>query len=151
MLGEESYRWRCSSCSRFEIPRWFGDPTKDDNAVPRCPECGDVMVFLPLVQRHVESQFHLNNQEVYRQALDTFGEELQRNEDMRVKIGDRYYDSEKEPIMVVLSDNEKRIVTEMPMLFRRLCCFPDEGFSQDYIEKWMDEGYDDPQSRMVTK
>ena len=43
---------------------------------------------------------------------------------MKVKIGDKIYDSEKEPIVVVLSDSDKMNITNMLPHCTKYCSFP---------------------------
>lgn len=56
---------------------------------------------------------------------------------MKVKIGDKIYDSEKEPIMVILSDDDKKNITNMLPHCTKYCSFPEEFM--DDIKHWMNE------------
>jgi sorbitol-specific phosphotransferase system component IIA len=56
---------------------------------------------------------------------------------MRVKIGDRIFDSLKEPIMIIFDENEKEHIANMGELFK-YCSFPPEGYSVQEIEKFME-------------
>lgn len=54
---------------------------------------------------------------------------------MKVKIGDKIYDSEKEPIMIILSDADKKNITNMLPQCTKYCSFPEEF--KDDIKRWM--------------
>ena len=55
---------------------------------------------------------------------------------MKVKIGNKVYDSEEEPIMIILEEYNKEHIRNMPDHAFRYCEYPDDI---DYveIEKWM--------------
>ena len=55
---------------------------------------------------------------------------------MRVKIGDKWYDSEEEPIVVELSDQDKINIAHMSEIAKKYCSFP-EGLSRDKVREWM--------------
>lgn len=63
---------------------------------------------------------------------------------MKVKIGDIIYDSEKEPIMIILSKGEREQIANMSPEATRYCSYPDtdEWMKDNYkaIKKWMSEG-----------
>jgi hypothetical protein len=44
---------------------------------------------------------------------------------MKVKIGDKIYDSSQEPIMVILSDSDKDNIKNMLPTATKYCGFPD--------------------------
>lgn len=44
---------------------------------------------------------------------------------MKVKIGDRYYDSKSEPIMIILEDDEQDLISSMSTTDTKFCVFPD--------------------------
>ena len=56
---------------------------------------------------------------------------------MKVKIGDKIYSSEKEPIMIILDDSDKENVSAMLPESSKYCSYPNEGFSVDEIETFM--------------
>jgi hypothetical protein len=62
---------------------------------------------------------------------------------MKVKIGNKIYDSEDEPIMVILTDKEKDQISRMPKNAMKFCSYPnnDEFTATDFrrIQKWMGE------------
>lgn len=57
---------------------------------------------------------------------------------MKVKIGNVIYDSEKEPIMLILTDNDKENIKNMHPEATKFCSYPDEISGLD-IELWMDD------------
>ena len=58
---------------------------------------------------------------------------------MKVKIKNKIYDGNEEPVMVILSDEDKRNIKEMNKSCNKYCSFPDEGYDIDGINEWMDE------------
>jgi len=44
---------------------------------------------------------------------------------MKVKIGNTIYDSEREPIMIILSQEEKKHIANMTPEATKYCSFPD--------------------------
>lgn len=56
---------------------------------------------------------------------------------MIVKIGDKKYDSEKEPIMIELSLQERELIAQMDQSATKYCSFP-EGLSDVDIAKFME-------------
>lgn len=57
---------------------------------------------------------------------------------MKVKIGSKTYDSTIEPIMIVLSEQDKKNIAIMLPSATKYCSFPSE-MDFDKVEKWMDE------------
>lgn len=55
---------------------------------------------------------------------------------MRVKIGDKIYDSKKEPIMLILEEYNKNDIRNMHEDARKYCEFPDT-MSEDEIKEFM--------------
>jgi hypothetical protein len=55
---------------------------------------------------------------------------------MKVKVGAKIYDSEKEPVMVILSDGDKKNIENMFPECTKFCSYPD-SISNDDIIKWM--------------
>ena len=53
---------------------------------------------------------------------------------MKVKIGNRIYSSEEQPIMLILSDEEKQNIGNMPPDANRYCSYP-------YTEKWCSSNF----------
>lgn len=56
---------------------------------------------------------------------------------MRVKIGDTIYDSEKEPLMVILSNADKKNIGNMVSEASRYACFPDGFGDTQKMRGWM--------------
>lgn len=44
---------------------------------------------------------------------------------MKVKVGDKIYDGKKEPIMVILSDNDKELILKMDPKATKYLQYPD--------------------------
>ncbi len=57
---------------------------------------------------------------------------------MKVKVGDTVYDGERVPVMVILSDADKRNIINMLPECTKYAVFPD-GNPQSEIERWMDD------------
>jgi len=57
---------------------------------------------------------------------------------MKVKVGNTIYDGEKEPVMVILTEADKRNIANMLPEATRYCAYPEE-WTEDIIEKWMDD------------
>lgn len=58
---------------------------------------------------------------------------LERSENMKVKIGDTLYDSEKEPILLILSDVEKGHISSMSRFpeMVKYCSYPEDSTMMD--------------------
>lgn len=56
---------------------------------------------------------------------------------MIVKVGDKKYDSEKEPIMLELSLEERELIHNMDQSASKYCSFP-EGMSTEDLAKFME-------------
>jgi len=63
---------------------------------------------------------------------------------MYVKIGDKIYDSEYEPIMIILSEQEKNLIANMDSKANRFCVYPDE-------EEWTRDNYKKIKEWMILK
>ena len=57
---------------------------------------------------------------------------------MKVKIGDMVIDGENEPVMVILSAEDKKNIANMLPTNMRYCSFP-SGRDPDEIRKWMND------------
>lgn len=55
---------------------------------------------------------------------------------MKVKIGNTIYDSRKEPIMLVLSDQDKENISNMDLNAHKFCSFPN-SWDEKEIENFM--------------
>ena len=62
---------------------------------------------------------------------------------MKVKIGNKIYDGEKEPVMIILSPKEKQEIANMPKSATKYCSYPDtdewKGNNYAKINAWMRE------------
>ena len=56
---------------------------------------------------------------------------------MLVKVGNKVYDSNKEPVMVVLSDEDKANISTMAPEHNKYCSFPDTGYTDEQIQEFM--------------
>lgn len=57
---------------------------------------------------------------------------------MKVKVGDKVYDSENEPVMVILSDRDKVNIASMADTYSKYACFPSD-FPDEEVSTWMHE------------
>jgi len=55
---------------------------------------------------------------------------------VKVKIGNTVYDSEDQPIMVILTREDKKLISQMYDNCMKYCAFPDEMEPKE-IEDWM--------------
>lgn len=55
---------------------------------------------------------------------------------MKVKVGNTVYDSNDQPVMVILSDMDKKNISRMYDECSKYCGYP-EGFPVEYIEEFM--------------
>lgn len=62
---------------------------------------------------------------------------------MKVKVGNTVYDGEIEPVMVILSMEERRLIANMGPDITKYCSYPDseEWVKNDFekIKAWMEE------------
>lgn len=60
---------------------------------------------------------------------------------MKVKIKDTIYNSSNEPIMIILSDDEKNNIKDMSLDTSKYCAYPDTAHWTDNnfknIKEWM--------------
>ena len=57
---------------------------------------------------------------------------------MKVKIGNKIFDSENQPIMVILTDIDKQNIVNMSTECTKYASYP-ETMSESEIQAWMDE------------
>lgn len=55
---------------------------------------------------------------------------------MKVKIGDKIYDSSKEPIMIIMDEQDKKNINNMVPEATKYCSFPD-NWNLDTIKYFM--------------
>ena len=58
---------------------------------------------------------------------------------MKVKIGTTIYDSAKEPIMLILNNQDKENIKNMHPSATKFCSYPDK-MDKTEIKKYMDDG-----------
>lgn len=58
---------------------------------------------------------------------------------MKVKVGNMIYDGEYEPVMVILTDQDKENIKNMLPECASYCMYPSEKHSVEEIRKWMKE------------
>lgn len=60
---------------------------------------------------------------------------------MQFKVGDTIYDGRDEPLMVILSEQDKRNIAAMLPGRTKYCQYPEEKFTAEQIDEWMGDGY----------
>jgi hypothetical protein len=58
---------------------------------------------------------------------------------MKVKIGDNIYDSDEQPIMLIMSQREKNLISHMCPSDTKFCVYP-EDMNEGVIIKFMRDG-----------
>ena len=58
---------------------------------------------------------------------------------MKIKVGNTIYDGSKEPVMIILTKEDKKNITNMSEDATRYCSYPDKGYSEEEIFEWMDK------------
>ncbi len=56
---------------------------------------------------------------------------------MKVKVGNKIYDGNKEPVMVILEGQDKENIKNMLPEATKYCMFPDD-IPKEEIEEWME-------------
>jgi len=56
---------------------------------------------------------------------------------MKVKIGDEICDSKDQPIMIILEGKDKENIANMLDTATKYCSYPDSGFTEEEIKKFM--------------
>lgn len=57
---------------------------------------------------------------------------------MKIKVGDTIYNSQFEPVMVILSEADKQNIINMLPEATKYCAYP-EGTDREFIRAWMGE------------
>jgi len=58
---------------------------------------------------------------------------------VKVKIGDKIYDGNKEPVMIILEGNDKKNIANMLPECTKYLCYPKESFKTDEeAYEWME-------------
>jgi hypothetical protein len=55
---------------------------------------------------------------------------------MMVKVGNKTYNSEQEPLMIIFEESEKEMVSQMRKTDKKFCVHP-ESMTQDEVFKFM--------------
>lgn len=74
-------------------------------------------------------------EEAYHQ-MDKMMNRNQKGSSMKVKVGNTIYDSNDEPVMVILSDVDKKNISQMYDECSKYCGYP-EGIPESDIEEFM--------------
>lgn len=53
---------------------------------------------------------------------------------MKIKIGNKIYNSEEEPVLIILSDDEKELISDMDKDNYKFCSFPEEYPTENIVE-----------------
>ncbi len=56
---------------------------------------------------------------------------------LKVKIGNKIYDSNDEPIMVILDKQDVEYISNMPKHNTKYCSYPETGYSEEEIREFM--------------
>ena len=60
---------------------------------------------------------------------------------MKVKVGNTIFDGEIEPVMVILSDQDKQNITNMAEAATRYSCFPENTDKETYLDWMINDDY----------
>lgn len=62
---------------------------------------------------------------------------------MKVKVGNKIFDGNKEPVMVILSDEDKQNIANMAPKANKYLCYPENGMTEEEAKEFMkvEEGY----------
>ena len=58
---------------------------------------------------------------------------------MLMKIGNKLYNPEDQPIMIILTDQDKENIKNMLPKCKKYCVYPSNEYSKEKILKWMKE------------
>ena len=58
---------------------------------------------------------------------------------MKVKIGDKIYSNDDQPIMIILSEDDKKNINSLPEGYRKYATFPDCFGTVDEMHEWMNQ------------
>lgn len=59
---------------------------------------------------------------------------------MKVKIGDKIYDPEEQPIMIILTEQDKKNIQNMLPEVTKYCVYSKDNYTVEEIESFMKEG-----------
>ena len=57
---------------------------------------------------------------------------------MKIKIGNKVYDSNTQPVMIILTDKDKDNISNMADWATKYCEYPDD-MSIEEVKKWMED------------
>ena len=58
---------------------------------------------------------------------------------MKVKVGDKIFDGRDEPIMVILTEQDRKNIATMKPDMTRYAVFPTEKMTSEEMIEWMEE------------
>ena len=58
---------------------------------------------------------------------------------MKIKVGNIIINAEDQPVMVILSDHDKKNINNMFPHCTKYACFPDKWGNKEEMNQWMDE------------
>ena len=70
---------------------------------------------------------------------------------MQVKVGNNIFDSDKLPIMLLLSDEEKQQLANMPEDLSKYCSYNPKIISAENIRRWMEMSFTAPLKKLFEK
>lgn len=56
---------------------------------------------------------------------------------LKVKIGNKIYDSNDEPIMIILDKQDVEYISNMPTNNTKYCSYPETGYTEGEIKEFM--------------
>lgn len=59
---------------------------------------------------------------------------------MKIKVGDKVYDGDEVPIMIIMNKKDKENIANMPEDATKYAVFSFYGWSESAIRAWMSEG-----------
>lgn len=68
---------------------------------------------------------------------------------MKVKIGNKVYDSTKQPILIIFLGNEQELIGNMQQEDKKFCSFPEDSNIDD-IKQFMNYENEDPDQAIMS-
>lgn len=62
---------------------------------------------------------------------------INKGSSMKVKIGNTIYDTNDQPIMVILAEEDKKNISQMNEGYSKYCGYPESGYTVEEIEEFM--------------
>ena len=69
-------------------------------------------------------------------------------ESMKIKVGNKIYDGNKEPVMVTHTNQDKKNIANMLSSCTKYCMYPTDKYSEEDIKKFMDVSAETRPGRM---